>query len=344
MQDRIQAKLMRSAETCGGESVQVPPGDQQAPKGAWVVKPQSLRFAVAGVTIFSPRFQAWVRNADFLGVNGGSAEYAPPLERMNSQIRWAIARSQPVPAPLPRIAVAGSNIRYVPRQYQRYYIDLRSSFADYLKKFSSKSRSTLSRKVRKFTELCGGQLHWQQFRIPEEMVEFHRLARELSQKTYQEKLLDEGLPESQEFVQEMIRLAAQDSVRAYLLFFQNRPVAYLYCPVETGILRYAYQGFDPELWKSSPGTVLQYLALQSLFEEQKFMFFDFTEGEGPTKQLFATGSVQCADICYVRLNLRNLGFVLAHAATESFSSLAGKVADRLQLRTGIRHFLRFRKV
>ncbi len=343
MQVKMHAELMKSAETCGGP-VQAAPGGQEAPKDSWVLKPQSLRFAVAGVTLFSPRFQAWVCNADFLGVKGGSAECVPPLERMNSHIRWAIARSQPVPAALPRMAVSGGNIRYVPRQYRRYYIDLRGSFADYLKKFSSKSRSTLLRKIRRFTELCGGQLRWQQFRTPEEMLDFHRLARELSQKTYQEKLLDEGLPESREFVQEMICLAAQDSVRAYLLFFKNRPVAYLYCPVEAGILRYAFQGFDPELWKSSPGTVLQYLALQSLFEEQRYRFFDFTEGEGPTKQFFATGSVQCADICYLRFNLRNLGFVLAHAAIESFSNLAGKVADRLQLRTRMRHFLRFRSL
>lgn len=336
-------ELMKSAAACADQPAD-PITSGLSATDPWLMKTQGLRFAVASVTFFTLTFRAWVRNADFLAASPDLADCPPPLHRMNSQTRWAIARSQPVQAPLPRIALLPQVVRYVPRQYRRYVIDLQGSFADYLKKFSSKSRSTLTRKVRKFAELSGGRLHWQEFHTPEQMPDFHRLARELSRKTYQEKLLDEGLPQSEEFLRGMTELAARDCARAYLLFFQGRPVAYLYCPIEMGVLRYAYQGFDPELWKSSPGTVLQYLALESIFAEQKFRFFDFTEGEGPTKQFFATGCVHCADVYYLRRNLRNLLIVLAHAATEAASAFAGKLADKLRVRTHIRHLLRFRNV
>ena len=89
----------------------------------------------------------------------------------------------------------------------------------------------------------------------------------MAKKTYQEKLLDAGIPESERFVREMESLAAQDQVRAYILFDRERPVSYLYCPVEDGTLIYAYLGYDPDYMKLSVGTVLQWLAVEQLFGE-----------------------------------------------------------------------------
>ncbi len=72
---------------------------------------------------------------------------------------------------------------------------------------------------------------WKVYKAPGEMPEFFRLARAVSKITYQEKLLDAGLPDSEEFRHEMERLAQQGRVRGFILFYQNKPVSYLYCPV-----------------------------------------------------------------------------------------------------------------
>ncbi|MHC4165023.1 MAG: GNAT family N-acetyltransferase, partial [Planctomycetota bacterium] len=227
-------------------------------------------------------------------------------------------------------------------QYERRYVDLGGTFDDYLKRFSSKSRSTLQRKVRKFGQLCGGEADWRAYRTRAEMDEFYRLAREVSRKTYQERLLDAGLPESDEFREEMLEAAERDGTRGYLLFHESRPVAYLHCPIHDGVVFYGYLGYDPEYAKWSPGTVLQRLALERLFEEAGLRMFDFTEGEGRHKSFFSTHSVLCADIYYLRRSLRNRCLVRLHSGLDAFSRALVRLLDRLGLKERIKRLIRRR--
>ncbi len=88
-------------------------------------------------------------------------------------------RSQPVASALPRYTLSRNAVRYVPQQYHRRHIDLTMSYAEYLAHFSSKTRSTLQRKQRKFAELPGG-MEFRTYRRPDEMTEFHKAARKIS--------------------------------------------------------------------------------------------------------------------------------------------------------------------
>ena len=105
---------------------------------------------------------------------------------------------------------------------------------------------TLRRKRRKFEEASGGELDLRTYHSPDEMDEFVRLALPLSQRTYQARLLDAGLPDSETARAEMRELAWQDRVRAFLLFLDGKPVAYLYLPIERDTLVYAHLGHDPD--------------------------------------------------------------------------------------------------
>ena len=69
---------------------------------------------------------------------------------------------------------------------------------------------------------------------------------------------------------------------------------------------YAFLGYDPNYMNFSVGTILQWLALEHLFEENSFRFFDFTEGQSAHKKLFATHNVQCANVFFLRDNMRNM--------------------------------------
>jgi CelD/BcsL family acetyltransferase involved in cellulose biosynthesis len=219
---------------------------------------------------------------------------------------------------------------------------MRQSFDEYKNKFSSKTRSTLNRKVRKYAEYCGGGISWRTYTTPDEMHEFYELARAVSRITYQEKLLDAGLPESREFRDEMGRRAQQGQVRGFILFHQNRPVSYLYCPINNGVLIYAFLGYDPDYMSYSVGTVLQWLALQHLFEERCFRFFDFTEGQSEHKKLFATDSVQSANVFFLRSNLRNAFLLHSQRAVDRLSKLIGDKLDQIGLKSKITKITRFR--
>jgi hypothetical protein len=68
-------------------------------------------------------------------------------------------------------------IRYAAYRDKRYFIDLSSgSFDTYLARFSSKTRSTLRRKMRRFADFSGGAIDFRCYASPEEMIEFRRHA------------------------------------------------------------------------------------------------------------------------------------------------------------------------
>ena len=251
-----------------------------------------------------------------------------------------VVRAYRIEKDLPWLTVLPDAIRYVPNQYDRYFIDFEGTFEGYLSRFSSKSRSTLKRKVRKFSTYAGGVVQWREFRSPDEMQRFYDLAREVSAKTYQERLLHAGLPETPQFRQRMSGLAEAGKARGYVLFHANQPIAYLFCPMEAGVLRYDYVGYDPTYSGWSPGTVLMYHVLERLFAEGGHRVFDFGMGGGPHKEFFSTAKARCADIYYWRRTVRNLATVCLHHATECISRACGRVLEALKVKGRVKKLLR----
>ena len=298
-----------------------------------------LRFRIGELTLCTatlPAITVPVRFSDFLDQEVSPPDFAPLPEGV--QIR--LFRSYPVTQPLPRIQLLSGAIRYVPSLYKRFFTRLNGAFADYLKHFSAKSRSTLTRKLRRFTESSNGDLRWKKYGTRDEMEEFHRLAREISAKTYQERLLDAGLPADEAYLESLQALASRDQVRAFILFHQDVPAAYLCCPAVDDSLLYEYVGYDPQFAHLSPGTVLQYVAFESLFAENRFKIFDFTEGEGPHKSFFATQSLLCADIYFFRRTWRNLALVRSHDTLLRSSAALVQILNRIGAKAYLKKLIR----
>lgn len=214
-------------------------------------------------------------------------------------------------------------VAVVRQRYTRFYTDLTIGHAAWLAGLSGSARSTLKRKTKK-ADAAG--LEIRAYRTPGELAAFYPLARMVSAKTYQERLLDAGLPEETGAVQHLHALAAADGVRAWLLLIGGAPAAYLCCTAQGTALRYDHVGHDPALNDLSPGTVLQAAALRDLFDD-RFARFDFTEGEGQHKRLFATGGVACVDLLLLRPTLANRATLLALTAFDGAMKRA-KAATR----------------
>ena len=195
---------------------------------------------------------------------------------------------------------------FIRQRYRRSYARLDLGFEAWLAGFSAKSRSTLKRKARKLADASGGALDLRCYRSEAEIAEFHRIARGLSERTYQERLLGAGLPDGAAAVAEMQSLARRGAVRGWLLFLTGRPIAYLYAPAEGETLIYAHLGYDPDFAELSPGTVLQLESMRQLMEEKAFRLFDFTEGQSEHKRRFETGGIDCVDLLLLRPTLGNL--------------------------------------
>lgn len=197
------------------------------------------------------------------------------------------------------------------QRYRRWYADLSMGWDAYHAGMSGNLRSTLKRKGKKIAGENGGAIDIRRYRRPEELAAFHLAARPLAAGTYQEKLLGMGLPGDPAWVEAMLRAAAADAARGWLLFVGGEAVAYLYCPIDRGTVVYEYVGHDGRFDALSPGTVLMAAALRDLMDEGTHARFDFTEGEGQHKRQFATGHVEACDLFLLRPTIANRAAMVA---------------------------------
>ena len=306
----------------------------------WEYRSVPFRFQLGDWTLFTASLPMQVRVEHLTDAIEPVEQLCPPAALPGKGSEGFSIRNLPIASEQPVLADIDNYLRYIPLQYPHCYIDLDWSFEEYEGKFSSKTRSTIRRKIRKYEKHCGGELRWKTYSVPADIPEFFRLARHVSRRTYQERLLDVGLPDSEQFMQESVNLAGEGRLRAYVLFHGERPVSYLYCPENDGVLAYAYLGYDPEYQKFSVGTILQWLAIEQIFQERKFRFFDFTEGMSNHKQLFASHQRQCANVFFVRKTLANTLLIRSHMLMDCFSKWLGEILDRYGFKARVKKLLR----
>jgi len=226
------------------------------------------------------------------------------------------------------------------QDYQRHYIDMTGSYDDYLARFSGKTRSTLRRKARKLAKEVGDAYHLTEHRTPVEIEHFLDAAIPLSAKTYQARLLDAGLPDMPQARKAMLQIAENDQMRGFLLHGPHGPIAYLSLPVSDRTLAYAHLGYDPDWARLSPGTVLQMEALERLFAERRYAYFDFTEGEGAHKAMFGTDSADCSSFILLEPTAANRALLGTRAGFDTMIAQARSLAERSSALSRIRSALR----
>lgn len=293
------------------------------------------------VTFWDPALRLWVYQA---GLFEGAGE-DDVVERIRAEARardGAFLNSLRTGDAGTGLSLRSGFLRYVPRRDDRYVVDLADSFDGYMETFAGKTRSTLRRKVRKFEREAGGQLDVREYRSRAELEAFFEPARAVSARSYQEIMLDAGLPDEDGFRQQALADADQGRCRGYLLFFDGRPAAYLYCPIRDGVARYAYVGYDQKLSTLSPGTVLLLTVLERLHADPEIHTFDFLEGgeEGSHKAFFANRNLRCINVFLLRPTPRNIGIVLVHAGSRRLSRGLAWLLDRLGLKQRIRQAIR----
>ena len=212
-------------------------------------------------------------------------------------------------------------LRFVRQDYVRYHTDLRIGVAAWRAGLSGSARSGLKRKAKRVAAASGGALDIRAYRTPAEIAAFHSLARGVSAATYQERLLGAGLPDGVDALARFAALAAEDRVRAWLLFLHGAPIAYLCCTAEGESLRYDHVGHDPAHNDLSPGAVLHDGAMEALFAD-RFARFDFTEGEGQHKRQFATAGTPCVDLLLLRPTPANYALIAALGAFDRATAWA----------------------
>src|SRR5262245_31881912 len=135
-----------------------------------------FRYSISYLCLFRVAFRGQAHNCAFnpLGRDPVSVDDLPKY--MSAKADFVALNDLKIEQTLPRIRSHPDGLLYALNQVPNYYIDLGGTFENYLGSLSSKTRSTLKRKARKFAELGGGRLDVRVYQCPEEMGEYHRLA------------------------------------------------------------------------------------------------------------------------------------------------------------------------
>ena len=123
-------------------------------------------------------------------------------QKLRSGVEAVCLPSQPITGPLSRPEVSETRTSlYVPNRFNRFDVDLRGTFEDYLKEFSRKPRRE-PRCVPCCESLPNSAADRGSFREYSDaavMPDFYDLARSISQRTYQHQLLKASLPDTPVF-------------------------------------------------------------------------------------------------------------------------------------------------
>jgi hypothetical protein len=172
----------------------------------------------------------------------------------------------------------------------RLILRVEGTFEQYLRKFSHKHRSELTRRVNRLKDGTLGEMRLVRYETPEEAAEFLRHAVAVSRNTYQWKLHRRGLNDEMGLLEmQLMGYARRGWNRSYILFCGDRPCAFRLGFQYRGRYFSHEIGFDPEFARYSAGTVLQYLTIRDLFEYNRPAVFDLQE-YGAYKQTWATES------------------------------------------------------
>ncbi len=266
----------------------------------------------------------------------------PPVFDDDDRPSFTYYPCYPVAFEPPRLQIRGGVISYTPHVFYNCYIDLKEigSFDGYLQRLSPKTRSTLRRKVRKLEALSGGKLDFRVYSKAEEIGEFYPRALSVSLKTYQESLLDCGLPKHEGFLNELKMRCEEGAAIGYLLYLNGQPVAYELSYLSDRVASFDFVGFDPQYAQLSVGAVLMFLLIQDLFTRDNVSIFDFTEGEGQQKSSLSTHKSRCAKTYLLRASLTNRARIHLHIALDYVSNWMVSFLDRFGLKTRIRRWLR----
>lgn len=298
----------------------------------WSKVRHRLKFVVGGVTAGSNWFDAaeLVTHVTLLD-EAPDSKFLEAVQMLD-RASVVVVPTHPVDRHLPNIVLGAAHIRYLTSFHNHYIINIDGSFADYIASLPRKHRQEIKRKRRRFQKESDGAVELTVHRTPEEVAAFYDVARQVSSLTYQERLLDVGLPDTDEFRSVMMSGAARDEVRAYLLNFRGTPIAYGYCSGAGGRLDYEYTGYDQAYGWLSPGNVLLYEMLESLTAEGSIKAVSLGSGEAQYKRAFANDVRPCVTAFFFPKSLANLLLCWGHLTCATLDTAVAKGLDRIGLK------------
>ena len=190
---------------------------------------------------------------------------------------------------------------FKPAPFQRrHMIDLPETHDEYWSKFNSKTRGNRRRAIKQFGD-CRLELINKPFQIPD----FLANAQQVSKRSWQSDLIGLRIQNDEYDTQVFTFLAAQNSLRAYLLWQDDTPVSFCIGTQHNGVFTYEEVGYDRDFSKKSPGQVLVIKMLEEMYEHNQPAVFDFGGGDAEYKRQFGTRISESGHVWLLRPGMRS---------------------------------------
>jgi CelD/BcsL family acetyltransferase involved in cellulose biosynthesis len=203
---------------------------------------------------------------------------------------------------------------------------LGASFEEYLASMSTKSRFNLRRQVRRLEQ--SDDLEIKRCLRSDEVAEFFNDARIVNKLSWQYRNLGFRLHERESLERQLEELANRGVLRSYVLRYGGRPCAFVIGYQYRDVFHYAEVGFDSNLGKWSPGTVLLFLIIQDLYRHNPPAILNFGVGDATYKRRFGTHEYSDESLLILRHTMRNRLITGAHgtfiSCLEKVKQLVGR--------------------
>jgi len=219
------------------------------------------------------------------------------------------------------------------KTFDSYRVDLGGTLADYQRRrFSSKTRNTIRRKVRAFASESGGDDRFELCTAVDQVDSFLERAEAIARRSYQWRQGHHVARTTTAMRSRLTYLAERGCFRGYLLSSGPTPVAYCIGSVYGGKFDYEVPGFDERFSRLSPGIVLLDRILDDLFKAQVADHLDFGAGPGEYKRMFATANPRVVYLSYYPRRAYSIVLSRLDATCQLATSFGRRVAGRLVMR------------
>ena len=245
------------------------------------VLPQGAAVGAISEAAWGEAFQRIFRHGKFDMLGLGEVPIGSPLMRAVERVR----------APLLPLGLKD-------REAVHWLIALPGSFEQYLNGLRKSTKQSLRRKINAFERQVPNRL--EVISRPEQVGRFLAEGEGISRQTYQwdvgQRLEDD--PATRE---RYTRLAGEGRLRCYMLYAEDKPIAFLRGEFAGSLYHYETPGFVPEYERHSPGLVLLAYAIRDLIENTPCTLFDFGTGGDQVgyKSRFGTHHIDCLNLSIV---------------------------------------------
>ena len=302
-----------------------------------------LRLRIGEVTVARLPFQALQLHGE--GIVGEKAEAAwafTILAQVPLPYDGLLLEETPTDSALWRALKQGDKSFFVFERSRAPHsvIDLPSSYAVYFQGLQRKTRENIRRHSRKLGTYVD---RWEvrKFTAPEHVREMLELVEAIATKTYHYHLLGQDLTASNKQSIRNLNIYAQEGwLRGYLLFGDNRPIAYVVGYLVNGCFQSELTGYDPEFANVSPGILIQLRVIEDLINTEVADLLDYGAGGASYKQELGNRMYEEGTALVCRHTLYAFSAAISERLFTEASRVGALVLHQTGLKGQLKRFLR----